>query len=280
MVLARSRAAARILSEQVATRQFEKEYLAVLEGVPEHDEGELRDLLGRDKTKKLTYVAGAPGKDVRAAVLRYRLLDSRDGFSLVKIHLLTGRTHQIRCQFSSRGLPLAGDCKYGARCREMEGIGLWSHWIAFRHPQTDAPVSFQAPPPRTWPWTLFPALWTEEESLKQIAIIGGGAAGLAAAALSAARTDPKAEITVLEGLDRVGKKILSTGNGRCNLTNSDLANAHYHSSQPELLEIFLRKCPLSAHWISFIRWDFGVRRRSWGGSTPMHARHPPCWTFC
>lgn len=163
MVLARSRAAARILSEQVATRQFEKEYLAVLEGVPEHDEGELRDLLGRDKTKKLTYVAGAPGKDVREAVLRYRLLDSRDGFSLVKIHLLTGRTHQIRCQFSSRGLPLAGDCKYGARCREMEGIGLWSHWIAFRHPQTDAPVSFQAPQPRTWPWTLFPALWTEEE---------------------------------------------------------------------------------------------------------------------
>ena len=163
MVLARSRAAARILSEQVATRQFEKEYLAVLEGVPEHDEGELRDLLGRDKTKQLTYVAGAPGKDVREAVLRNRLLDSRDGFSLVKIHLLTGRTHQIRCQFSSRDLPLVGDCKYGARRREMEGIGLWSHLIAFRHPQTDAPVSFQAPPPRTCPWTLFPALWTEEE---------------------------------------------------------------------------------------------------------------------
>lgn len=163
MVLARSRAAARILSEQVATRQFEKEYLAVLEGVPEHDEGELRDLLGRDKTKKLTYVAGAPGKDVREAVLRYRLLASRDGFSLVKIHLLTGRTHQIRCQFSSRDLPLVGDCKYGAQRREMEGIGLWSHWIAFRHPQTDAPVSFQAPPPRTWPWTLFQALWIEEE---------------------------------------------------------------------------------------------------------------------
>lgn len=163
MVLARSRAAARILSEQVAARQFEKEYLAVLEGVPEYDEGELRDLLGRDKAKKLTYVADAPGKDVQEAVLRYRLLDSRDGFSLVKIHLLTGRTHQIRCQFSSRGLPLAGDCKYGAQHREMEGIGLWSHLIAFRHPQTDAPVSFQAPPPRTWPWTLFPALWTEEE---------------------------------------------------------------------------------------------------------------------
>ena len=194
------------------------------------------------RQKKLTYVAGAPGKDVREAVLRYRLLDSRDGFSLVKIHLLTGRTHQIRCQFSSRGLPLAGDCKYGARCREMEGIGLWSHWIAFRHPQTDAPVSFQAPPPRTWPWTLFPALWTEEESLKQIAIIGGGASGLAAA-LSAARTDPKAEITVLEGLDRVGKKILATGNGRCNLTNSDLANAHYHSSQPELLGNLLAEMP-------------------------------------
>ena len=78
--------------------------------------------------------------------------------------------------------------------------------------------------------------------MKQIAIIGGGASGLAAA-LSAARTDPKAEITVLEGLDRVGKKILATGNGRCNLTNSDLANAHYHSSQPKLLGNFLAEMP-------------------------------------
>ena len=163
MVLARSRAAARILSEQVASHQFEKEYLVVLEGVPENDEGELRDLLGRDKAKKLTYVADGPGKDVREAVLRYRLLASRDGFSLVKIRLLTGRTHQIRCQFASRGLPLVGDCKYGAQRREMEGIGLWSHSIAFRHPQTETPVSFQAPPPQNWPWTLFPALWTEEE---------------------------------------------------------------------------------------------------------------------
>ena len=78
--------------------------------------------------------------------------------------------------------------------------------------------------------------------MKRIAIIGGGASGLAAA-LSAARTDPKAEITVLEGLDRVGKKILATGNGRCNLTNSDLTAAHYHSSQPEMMENFLAEMP-------------------------------------
>ena len=80
--------------------------------------------------------------------------------------------------------------------------------------------------------------------MKHILILGGGASGLAAA-LSAAQTDPGAEVTILEGLDRVGKKILATGNGRCNLTNSDLTPEHYHSSQPELLAQLLREMPTS-----------------------------------
>lgn len=158
MVLARSRAAARILSEQVASHRFEKEYRAVLEGVPEQAEGELRDLLGRDKSRRLTYVASEPGKDVREAVLRYRLLEQKNGFSLVKIRLLTGRTHQIRCQFSSRGLPLVGDCKYGAAKQEMGGIGLWSYSLAFDHPQSGERVAFQALPPQNWPWNQFDVL--------------------------------------------------------------------------------------------------------------------------
>lgn len=78
--------------------------------------------------------------------------------------------------------------------------------------------------------------------MKHILIVGGGASGLAAA-LAAAQTDPSAEIIVLEGLDRVGKKILATGNGKCNLTNSNLSPAHYHSSQPERLAEFLEAMP-------------------------------------
>ena len=72
--------------------------------------------------------------------------------------------------------------------------------------------------------------------MKQLIIIGGGAAGLAAA-LSARKCAPRLEITVLERLDRVGKKILATGNGRCKLTNSTAAPSHYYSSSwPRLKE--------------------------------------------
>ncbi len=80
--------------------------------------------------------------------------------------------------------------------------------------------------------------------MKQLIVIGGGASGLAAA-ISAAQTDPSLSITVLEGLDRVGKKILATGNGRCNLTNENLAPLHYHSSDPQRLAAFLAQMPQS-----------------------------------
>ncbi len=164
MVIARSRVAAQLLSAQIADRRFQKEYLAVVEGVPGQAEGEFRDLLARDKARRRTYVAPAPGKGVQEAVLRYRLVGSNDGFSLVRIQLLTGRTHQIRCQFAARNLPLVGDLKYGAQAREMEGIALWSHRLSFDHPQTGERMDFSAPPPEIWPWTLFPALWPSEDA--------------------------------------------------------------------------------------------------------------------
>ena len=74
--------------------------------------------------------------------------------SLVKIRLVTGRTHQIRVQFASRGLPLAGDKKYGVADDAPE-IALWSHRLQFRHPRTDEVMEFSELPPQVWPWTLF-----------------------------------------------------------------------------------------------------------------------------
>ena len=112
MVFARSARAASLLSEQIRDRGFQKEYLAVVHGAPPEG-GTLCDLLGRDRQQRMTYVADAPGKDVREAKLSYRVLQRREGFSLVSICLHTGRTHQIRVQFASRGWPLAGDRKYG-----------------------------------------------------------------------------------------------------------------------------------------------------------------------
>lgn len=158
MVLARSREAARRLSLQVQGRTFDKEYLAVVHGVPTQREGEMCDLLTRSKTERRSYVTDTPGKDVQQARLCYRLLEVSGGLSLVKIALDTGRTHQIRTQFSSRGMPLVGDRKYGAPAQDMSGIALWSNTIGFIHPQTDEQLRFSAPPPKAWPWTEFECL--------------------------------------------------------------------------------------------------------------------------
>ena len=153
MVYARSRMADSILSRQVQEHEFEKDYLAVLEGCPDAPEGILTDLLMRDAAKKQTFVTHTPSPDARHARLSYRVLAVKDGRTLVRIRLETGRTHQIRAQFSSRGLPLCGDRKYGAKADGP--LGLWSYQIAFFHPQTNEHLVFTHDPPQTEPWLAF-----------------------------------------------------------------------------------------------------------------------------
>lgn len=160
MVLARGAAAASILSEQIAGRRFGKEYLAVVHGCPAAPQGTFTDLLGRDKARKMTYVAPEPGKGIQEAVLDYAVLGEREGMSLVRVTLHTGRTHQIRVQFASRGMPLAGERKYSTR-EDPCPIALWSHRLSFDHPFTKEPMEFQAEPPAQWPWTLFRSVETD-----------------------------------------------------------------------------------------------------------------------
>ena len=166
MVYARSRMAASLLSEQIREGRFEKTYLAVVCGVPETDTGELRDLLRRDRQARRTFVADAPGKDVREAVLRYETIGTAEGLTLLRIGLGTGRTHQIRVQFASRGLPLWGDGKYG-RAEESGPVALWSNALAFDHPETGERLRFTAPPPgETYPWSLFEIEETKQNALR------------------------------------------------------------------------------------------------------------------
>ena len=152
MVLARTNKSAAELSRQIREDLFEKEYLAVLHGVPAEDTGTLRDLLLRNKAERKTYVVQEPGKDVQEAILNYRLLSRTETMSKVAIELITGRTHQIRAQFSSRGLPLVGDRKYSLYEDDCE-IALWSHRIAFNHPYTGKRMEFIQEPPAIYPWT-------------------------------------------------------------------------------------------------------------------------------
>lgn len=154
MVLARTSQAASELSRQIREGEFDKSYLAVVHGRPVPARGELRDLLLRNKQERKTYVVSEPAKGVQEAVLEYQVLQTNQDHALVKIHLITGRTHQIRAQFSFRGFPLVGDRKYSTLEDDCE-IALWSAELRFRHPGTGKPLHFQSPPPRWKPWTEF-----------------------------------------------------------------------------------------------------------------------------
>ena len=153
MVLARNADAASELSRQIRQDEFDKEYLAVVHGIS-GERGRMTDLLARNKAERKTYVVRKPAKGVQEAILDYETLKSCGSMSLVKIHLVTGRTHQIRCQFSSRGLPLVGDRKYSLN-EDGCDIALWSHMISFYHPTTHEKMTFTHEPPKTWPWNIF-----------------------------------------------------------------------------------------------------------------------------
>ena len=153
MVLARNGKAASELSRQIRDNEFEKEYMAVVHGCPADESGTLRDLLGRDKARKMTFVAKVPDKGVQEAVLDYTVHGTAENMSRVRIRLHTGRTHQIRVQFASRGMPLVGERKYSELNDPCE-IALWSYRIAFTHPKTGERMEFTHQPPEDYPWTV------------------------------------------------------------------------------------------------------------------------------
>ena len=153
MVYARTKKAAAAISKAIEEGRMQKEYLAVAEGEAPL-EGTLRDLLYRDAARNKSYVVKRMRKGVREAELRYERLAFREGLSLLRIQLKTGRSHQIRVQFASRGIPLVGDKKYGSRYRDA-GLSLWSAKLRLPHPDKGDALSRELPPPAVWPWTLF-----------------------------------------------------------------------------------------------------------------------------
>lgn len=145
MVYAKTQVAAARLSALVSSHEdFRKEYLAVVEGKPCEEEAFLEDLLFHDVKRNKSFVVDRKRNGVKSARLSYRVLDTMESGegvrSLLKVRLYTGRTHQIRVQFASRGTPLVGDRRYGAQKTEF-GIALCSCSLSFRHPMSGEEIS-------------------------------------------------------------------------------------------------------------------------------------------
>ncbi|MBE6630719.1 MAG: hypothetical protein E7624_07730 [Ruminococcaceae bacterium] len=158
MVYAKTREAAAKLSTAIQQNKLEKEYTAIVSGVPVPAAGELRDHLFKDSAKNKSFVVTNARKGAKEAVLFYETANTcpygESALTRVKIRLQTGRSHQIRVQFSSRGWPLAGDGKYGSRVKAPYPA-LYATGLCFPHPKNGKSMRFSAPVPGDFPWDLF-----------------------------------------------------------------------------------------------------------------------------
>lgn len=156
MVYAKTAKEAARLTQSMGEGGMQKTYLAVLTGCPEETSGTLEDLLFHDRVKNKTYVVRRPRGGVKKAVLSYEILAEAEGLSLARVRLQTGRTHQIRVQFASRGCPLAGDGKYGGK---GSAPLLWSYRLSFPDPRDGRMQTFEKSPENP-PWE---ALFAEKQ---------------------------------------------------------------------------------------------------------------------
>ena len=137
-VFAKTSKAAGRITKQIQDKTFKKQYLAVVEDNNLKDSDHLEDyLLKNSKTNTVT--VNPKGK---LAILDYEVLKRKDNLALIKIDLLTGRSHQIRVQFSSRNNPLWGDQRYNPNAEVGQQIALHSHSIEFNHPITNEKLVF------------------------------------------------------------------------------------------------------------------------------------------
>ena len=153
-----SKAAAR-LAEQFRERSIRKFYLAIVEGLPIPTEGRLIDWLLKDGEKAHVTVATKDNPQAKKSILDYEVIASRHGRTLVQIELQTGRMHQIRVQFASRGWPIVGDFQYGAprdpaAAASNESspscIALHAWRLELQHPIRYDMIQIEAPIPKNW----------------------------------------------------------------------------------------------------------------------------------
>lgn len=156
MIFAKTSKAASRLSESIRVKDFEKTYLAVVHSDNLKDEAVLEDYLWKNEALNKSMVVSKDKHGAKLARLKYRVLEtiSTSNLSLVKIDLETGRHHQIRVQFASRGNSLYGDQKYGSGPKG-EQIALWAYQIKFKHPVKDEWLTLECKPKAIGIWSKF-----------------------------------------------------------------------------------------------------------------------------
>ena len=151
MVFAKTSKAASRLSAQVRDNILKKTYYAVVEGtIPES--GQMVDYMKKDEKKNISYVTNS--NDGKKAILDYVVTKRKDNLNLVKINLVTGRSHQIRVQMSSRGYPLVGDQKYNKNAKKGVNVALFAKILEFEHPVKKEKMKFEIELPNCYPFSL------------------------------------------------------------------------------------------------------------------------------
>ena len=150
MVFAKTSKAASRLNEQILKHEFVKKYYAVVKGIVPKT-GNLKNYLYKDEQEVKSYVVNE--KNGKLAELSYQRINEVNGNSLVDVSLKTGRHHQIRVQFASRGYPLCGDQRYGKSDKTQ--IALCAYKLEFIHPTTKQLMKFEIEKPLDTYWTDF-----------------------------------------------------------------------------------------------------------------------------
>ena len=155
MVFARTSKAASRLCEQVRDKKMHKKYLCIVDGKMESPKGIMKDFLIKNEKTNTSKVVKEGIKNAKEGILEYEVVKYNEeiNMSVVKVDLYTGRHHQIRVQFSSRGHSLSGDQKYGIRGRG-KGLALWAYSLSFIHPTTKQELTFEDFPEKVGSWKI------------------------------------------------------------------------------------------------------------------------------
>jgi len=149
MVFAKTSKAASRLSKQIKDKEFKKYYLCVVCGRPSQVSGRLNTYLKKDSATNTVKIVPRLEEGAKEAILEYEVVETKNKISLLKINLLTGRSHQIRVQTSGQlNTPIYGDFKYGDKMHATN-LGLWAYKIKFEHPINKKELKFIAEPDST-----------------------------------------------------------------------------------------------------------------------------------